>query len=72
MDSITVRVKDLYDRVKELKDDKMDFVEVFLLESQEMPDGDVIPASIGFTAWTEKESFMGIDYDGVDAVETSE
>ncbi len=72
MDSITVSVKDLYERVKELKDDKMDFVEVFILESQKMHDGGVIPASIGFTAWTEKESFMGIDYDGVDAVETPE
>ena len=28
MDSITVPVHDLYERIKELKDDKMDFVEV--------------------------------------------
>lgn len=70
MDSITVPVHDLYERIKELKDDKMDFVEVMFLESQEMPDGDIIPASISFTAWTKKESFMGVDYEGVDAVET--
>ena len=72
MDSITIRVKDLYDRVKELKDDKMDYVEISFLEPDEMPDGDIIPASINFSAWTEKESFIGIDYEGIDAIEQVE
>jgi hypothetical protein len=63
MDTITVSVKDLFDRAKELKDDGMDFVEISLAE----PD-DSDPGYMHFTAWKKSTSFEGIDYEEIEAV----
>lgn len=64
MNSITIKVKELYDRVKDLRDDQMDFVEISIVESD-----DSEPNFISFEAWTNKDPQCGVDYETIDAVE---
>ena len=66
MNTITVKVKDLFERVKDMKDDGMDFVEIHLTE----PD-DTDPGYIGFEAWKKSTSFEAVDYEEIEAVSKS-
>lgn len=65
MDSITVKVSELYEQIKLMKDDGMDFVEIKMLEADE--DDPEIPASISLTARKETDLY-DIDYEDVYSV----
>lgn len=65
---ITVKVSDLYDRAKQMKDDGMDFVQISILDEQEMDDG-IIPSSLWLSASSKKESFMAVDYEEIEALQ---
>ena len=65
MDSITVKVSELYEQIKLMKDDGMDFVEIKMLEADE--DDSEIPASISLTARKETDLY-DIDYEDVYSV----
>ena len=65
MDSITVKVSELYEQIKLMKDDGMDFVEIKMLEADE--DFPEIGASISFSARKESDIY-DTDYDDVYAV----
>ena len=65
MDSITVKVSELYEQIKLMKDDGMDFVEIKMLEADE--DNPEIPASISLTARKETDLY-DIDYEDVYSV----
>lgn len=64
MSTIIVKVKDLIDRVQELSEDKMDFVEISFHES-----ADDDPDFLFFSAWKKNSSYEAIDYDVIEAVE---
>lgn len=68
MDKIVVSVKDLAQKVKELTNNKMEYVKVSICEPLYDED-DIIPACLSFMAWTEEESFMEIDFDSIDAID---
>lgn len=63
---INVKVKDLEKMVRELLADDIDYVEFSILESEEF-DGDIIPASLHFSAYDGTGG--GVDYDGVQEIE---
>lgn len=63
---LTVKVPELYQRVKEMYDDGMDFVEIMLSEADNSVPSMPLPPSISFIAWTEEEPFAGIDYEEVE------
>lgn len=65
MDSITVKVSELYEQIKLMKDDGMDYVEIKMLEADE--DDPEIPASISLTARKETDLY-DIDYEDVYSV----
>lgn len=67
-DSITIKVSDLYDRAKQMKDDGMDFVELTIL-AEEYEDDDILPPALWLSATSKKESFMSIDYEAIDAID---
>ena len=58
MDTITVKVSELYEQIKLMKNDKMDYVTLSILEPK--PEED-IPAS-------QKNESVEIDYDSVDSI----
>lgn len=64
MDTITVKVSELYEQIKLMKNDKMDYVTLSILEPK--PEED-IPASIYLTAYQKNES-VEIDYESVDSI----
>lgn len=67
MNSITVSVKDLYEKAKEMLDDGMDTVELLLAEPER--DGeDIIPAQILFMASSKKHPYEGVDYEEISSV----
>ena len=66
---ISVSVIELYDRLKEMVEDGMDFVTVSVVEADEDV-GD--PACLMFEAWSKEKAFMGVQYDSVDAVSPSD
>ena len=68
MDSIVIKVSDLYSLAKQLKDDKMEYVHLLLLE-EDCDDNERIPPSIAVTATKGKDSLYDFDYDGIQAVE---
>lgn len=68
MDEIEVRVKDLYEIVKQLIDDGMDTVTVSILPADDNG-GDRIPPSLSFEASTFEAPYEGVDYDNVYAYE---
>lgn len=63
---LTVKVSELYQRVKEMHDDGMDYVKIMLSEADSSDPDMPLPPCISFTAWTEEESFAGIDYEEVE------
>ena len=68
MDSITVKVSDLWEKVQQMKNDGMGKVTITLLEPEED-----FPASINFVACKESdksdwESDVDIDYDDIEAI----
>ena len=68
MDSITVNVSDLWEKVQQMKNDGMEKVTITLFEPE-----DDSPASMGFNACKESdetdwESDVDWDYDYIDAV----
>lgn len=65
MDKITVKVSDLYEQVKLMKDDGMDVVEVSILEADD--DFPEIGASISLSARKETDGY-DTDYDDVYSV----
>lgn len=68
MDSIVIKVSDLYSLAKQLKDDKMEYVHLSLLE-EDFVDNERIPPSIEVSATESKDSVCAVDYDGIEAVE---
>lgn len=67
MCEINVKVKTLYDVVKQMYDDGMDTVTVHLVEADGEGD-DALPACIEFEASKEAEPFCGVVYDEVEAI----
>lgn len=68
MDFIVVRVSDLYEKVKLLKDDNMQYVKLLILDSDDM-EGDVLPPAVTFTAIKDANDLSSIDYEDIEAVE---
>ena len=68
MYSITVNVCDLFDKVKEINDDKIDFVKLTINK----PIDDFTPSCINFTAYKAHEPYTGIDYASVETIEETE
>ena len=68
MNSITVNVSDLFDKVKALNDAEMDFVELCIKK----PLDEFSPSCIHFTASTALEPYLRIDYDSVEEIEDIE
>ena len=58
------KVTDLYNRISELKQDKMEYVEISLLEPDE--DDEISECSLCFTGV--ESSTDGVDYDSVESV----
>lgn len=65
MDTITVKVSDLYEQVKLMMQDKMDVVEISILEADE--DFPEIGASISLSARKKTDGY-DTDYDDVYSV----
>lgn len=65
---ITVSVRDLLRRAQEMSSDGMDFVTLSVVDADADED---LPAALMFEAWSKSASFMGIQYDSIDAAETS-
>ncbi len=68
MDMITVKVSDLWEKVRQMKNDGMDKVTITLFEPE-----DDFPASMGFVAVkkpdiTDYEASAEWDYEDIDAV----
>ena len=66
MDTIVVKVSDLYKQIQLMKKDCMDYVKLQILEEQ--PEEE-IPASVFLSAY-KKDGDCEIDYDEVEAVES--
>ncbi len=64
MDEIVVKVSDLCKIAEQLKEDKMQYVRLALLEA----DADM-PASIAVSAIESEDSDCIVDYDGIEAVD---
>lgn len=64
MDEIVVKVSDLCEIAEQLKEDKMQYVRLVLLEAE--PD---VPASIAVSAIENEDSDSIVDYDGIEAVD---
>lgn len=64
MDEIVVKVSDLCKIAEQLKEDKMQYVRLMLLEAE--PD---MPASIAVSAIENENSDCIVDYDGIEAVD---
>ena len=63
-----VPVSELYEIVKNMHSDKMDFAVIEYLESDDSDPEDPLPPALSFSAYTEDESFMHIDYDEIDLI----
>ncbi|MFL0164544.1 hypothetical protein [Candidatus Clostridium helianthi] len=63
--SITVKVSELYDHIKEMKDDGMDYAEIYIVEDQ---NSDYISTFLCFNASSKKEPLEYIDYEEIEAV----
>ena len=59
----TIKVSDLYQRTKEMMDDKMDFVTISL----EPPEED-LPACVSFAAWQKSFPDAQTDYEELDVI----
>jgi|GEM_PF-1566991 len=68
MDPIVISVAELAKMVKDLTDDKMDFVELTILEEDSHGDDATIPSCLCFEAWTKKDSFEQIDFGSIDVI----
>lgn len=66
--TITVKVSDLLKMANELKEDNIDFVEISILEEDEIK-GEVIPATLHFSAYDGHGG--GVDYEGIEEVKVS-
>lgn len=66
MDSIciTVSASALYQKAKEIVNDGMDYVNIFISDADEE-----LPPAIFFEAWTKRAPEMGVDYDVIEAAE---
>lgn len=66
MDSmrITVSVSALYQKAKEMLNDGMDYVDIFISDEDEE-----LPPAIFFSAWTKRAPEMAVDYDVIEAAE---
>ena len=60
-----VPVSELYEKIKEILDDGMDYVEVSLMEPDEE---DEIPAGVHFEAFR-KTSYGSVNYEEVDVID---
>lgn len=66
MDKITIPVKELLERVKEMDKDGMDFAELSILE----PDAaENLPACLWLTGLKKSEPYESVDYDSIDAID---
>ncbi|MFJ5717302.1 hypothetical protein [Neobacillus sp. NPDC093127] len=66
--AITVKVSELLKMANELNKDKIEYVEIEILEEQEF-DGETIPAILHFDAYDGHGG--GIDYNGIEEVKIS-
>lgn len=66
IDTITVKVSELYNLAKQLKNDGMDFVEVSIVQddSTSAP----LPDCLNFSAFSEKMPEAFFDYDCIDGI----
>ncbi|ACD22656.1 hypothetical protein FDE76_14920 [Clostridium botulinum] len=70
-DSITIKVSELYERAKQMKDDGMDYVEVSILEDDdENFKSDPLPTTLWLSANSKKEPFESVEYEEIEVIET--
>ncbi|HMM32122.1 MAG TPA: hypothetical protein PKB13_10130 [Clostridia bacterium] len=63
---ITVKVSDLLSKAKELHDSGMDYVTLSILDEDKLPSGEILPRCLHFSAFSEAEKYMEIDYEEID------
>lgn len=68
MDNIIIPVSKLIQLANELTEDQMDFVQLSILESDEI-DGEYIPPCLSAVGFEKSDPDFGTDYDTIDAVE---
>lgn len=72
MDQYIISVHELYERVKEMLDRGMDFVEISLMEADNSDSDHPIPACVHFDAFSKNEPEFGIDFEEIDVVQSFE
>lgn len=65
LDKIVVKVSDLFQKAKRLANDRMDYVELTLMEAD-----DELPACVLFNAISKRHDYEIIDYEEIDAVDS--
>lgn len=65
--SITVSASALYQKAKEILNDGMDYVDVFISEADED-----LPPAIFFSAWSKSAPEMCVSYEEVEEAQTEE
>ena len=65
-----VKASELYQRVKEMVDDGMDYVCIDLLEPDNSDPDCPIPASVHFEAFKSETTFEWVDYEYVDVTDS--
>ena len=60
---VTVKAADLFNRVKEMMDDGMDFIEVSFMEGD-----DKLSAALHFEGSSKSRPYEGVDYEELDDI----
>lgn len=63
-----VPVSELFDVVKNMRDDNMDFAVIEYLEGDDTDPEDPLPPALSFCAYTKDDNFMLADYDEIDII----
>lgn len=70
MGEYIISVHELHERVKEMLDEGMDFVEISFIEADNSDPEDPIPACVHFEAFSKKQPEFGVDFEDIDVVQT--
>lgn len=68
-DTITIPVSSLITLANELKADNMDYVDLYIMDVDELDDGDVIPVTLSTSAFKSATPNVKIGYDFIEHVD---
>lgn len=69
---LRVKVSELYERVKEMYDDGMDYVDIRLNPEDDSDSDSPLPACIMFDAISNDDPVCGVNYEEVEGVEVND